>query len=154
MSHAVATWPVLPATEAAGAILDRTASTAEPGVDLLLDDDGDLVVDSDAHFTTGLLAVAQGIRIRLQMFRGEWFRDLDRGVPYLANSSVDSSEALLGQRFNELRARNAFREAILDAPEVDELTSLEVTFDRATRGMSVAWHVKTDFGQISDSVEV
>lgn len=123
-----------------------SASHFEPGVDLELDSDGDLVVDTDLHFTTGLAAVAQGIRLRIQTFKGEWFLDLDHGVPYFQD--------LLGQKFNEAKARAAFRDAILSAPEIDSLDSLTVTFNGQTRVMAVSWRVTTSFGQVADSIDL
>jgi hypothetical protein len=115
-------------------------------IDLLLDDDGDIVVVEDLRLSSGVAAVAQGIRIRIQSFRGEWFLDLDDGVPYWQD--------LLGAKFNELRARAAFRDAITSAPGVVQLLSLEVGFDGATRTLTVAWEVRTAFGDLSDRIEV
>lgn len=142
MSHPTASWVLVPSA------VDGTfeASTFIPGVDLELDGDGDLVVDRDAHFTTGLDAVAQGIRIRVQMFEGEWFLDLDTGIPYYQD--------ILGQKFNEVKIRAAFREEILAAPGVGALLELAVTFDNATRILSVTWKVQSSFGVVEDSVEV
>lgn len=154
MSNPSASWTFTPADESAGAALDRVVSTFEPGVDLELDADGDLVVDTDAHLTTGLDAVAQEIRIRVQMFRGECFTDLDFGIPYLPRDGVPVSEALLGERFNQVRALTAFRAAIAAAPHADTIDSLSCTFDRPTRTMSVDWRVITAFGVVVDSLEI
>ena len=115
-------------------------------IDLRLDADGDLVFDHDLHWTEGIEAVAQGIRIRLLMFRGEWFLDLDHGVPWL--------QELLGKRYDEATARTAMREAIVAAPGVDELRSLALDFSSATRELRVDWEVRTTFGVSSDSIEV
>lgn len=106
--------------------------------DLELDVDGDLVVDTDVHFTSGLQAVTQEIMIRLKTFRGEWFLDLDEGVPYYQD--------LLGQKYNEVKARTAFRNEIQKAPYVTKVISLEVSFDRATRELRVSFKAQTIFG--------
>lgn len=145
MSNPSSTWTFLPDPSVLSSDLSRPNAFV-PGIDLLLDDDGDLVVDRDVYFSRGLEAVAQGIRIRLQMFRGEWFLDLDAGVPYY--------QELLGQKFSEVRARAAFRAAILAAPGATELISLAVTFNRSTRRMSVDWEVRTDYGVTTDRLEV
>lgn len=115
-------------------------------IDLLLDADGDVVIGSDLEWSRGLAGVAQGIRIALQMFKGEWFLDLDEGVPYLEREGVPAEEALLGGRFNEARALSYFRSAIGRAPGVNKITALTIEFDGTTRIMVVRWTVRTTFG--------
>lgn len=157
MSHPVFTWPVLPADEALGETLERQGSSTVglAGVDLELDDDGDLIVDTDAHLTSGLSATRQGASIRLQMFRGEWFWDLDYGVPYLPINGVAEADSLLGQKYNELKARAAFREMLVLTPGIDRIDDLAVTFDGRTRGLAVRFRATDINGNaITDTVEV
>lgn len=118
--------------------------------DLLLDADGDLVMGADLEFASGLSAVAQAVKIVVQTFRGEWFLDLDFGVPYFERDGVPASEALLGQRFNETKARAAFRDAILSVDGVDSLEELNVTFNVSTRRLDVTWRTLTVFGETSE----
>lgn len=118
------------------------AAGIAPGYDWAEDEDGDLAFP--LRFTTGLEAVAQGLKIRLQSFRGEWFRDLEDGVPYFQD--------LLGHKFSEIKARAAFRDAITETPGVVSLDSLIVAFDRATRALSVSFKVTADAGTISASL--
>jgi hypothetical protein len=115
-------------------------------VDLLLDADNDIVVTDDLQFSRGLTAVAQGIRIRMQLFKGEWFLNLNAGIPYLERPGVTRDEALIGQKFNELRARAVFRKAILTTPGVLGIEKLDVKFNDATRKLSVTWVARTVFG--------
>ena len=115
-------------------------------VSLLLDVDGDLDMTNGLRFATGLTAVMQGVRTRLGMFRGEWFLDLDLGVPYLERDGVTAAQALLGQKFNEPKARAAFRTPILATPGVLSILSVVVTFDGSTREMRVTWKANTVFG--------
>lgn len=126
--------------------------TIATGTDWELDDDGDLIIP--LRYTTGLKATAQGIRIRIQMFKGEWFLDQDLGVPYLESDTVAESDAILGQKFNETRALNAFRSIIAATPGVESILALAVSFDRSTRTLSVEWRVRSSFGVIEDSLEV
>lgn len=120
-------------------------------IDLLLDADGDVTIaNGDVVFSSGIPAVVQSVRLALNLFRGEWFLNLDEGVPYIANDVVTESEAILGGKYNEIRTRRVFRDAILAAPGVVELTSLAVSFDSATRSLSVQFQVRTEFG-VSDS---
>ncbi len=115
-------------------------------IDLLLDDDGDLVVTTDLQWSKGIPAVAQGVKIRLQTFRGEWFLDLNHGVPYWQD--------LLGQKFSRLRARAAFVPAIVAAPGVLELHSFEVTYDGHTRAMAVNTEIRSVFGDTVVDLEM
>lgn len=136
--------PEIPITEIPVSVFTRQ----EPGdpIDLLLDVEGDLVLTSDLQFSTNLNAVAQGIRIRIQTFRGEWFLDLDHGVPYYQD--------LLGQKFNEVKARSAFRTAIVTAPGVTELTALTVAYEGTTRALQVSWKVRSVFGTIEETLSL
>ena len=113
-------------------------------IDLLLDADGDLIVTTDLQFSSGLAGVAQGIRIRILTFKGEWFTDLEFGVPYYQD--------LLGHKFDNTKARIAFRDAILSAPGVLGLTELETTFTGSTRALNVSWRVATVFGDTEDEL--
>ena len=150
MSHVTTTWPLLSAE--AEAAITAAGSLIEPGIDWALDSDGDLIVPM--RYTRGLEATAQGIRIRIQMFKGEWFLDTDLGVPYMESATVAEADALLGQKFNELKALSAFRRVIAIPPGVQSILALAVAFDRATRVMRVEWRVRSAYGVIEDSLEV
>lgn len=105
---------------------------------------GDLIIP--IRFTRGLEAVAQGIRFRLQLVRGEQFLDLTAGVPYLEGNGVDPTLVILGRRFDRTRAESAFRAAILRTPGVRRIRSLGITFDSKTRALNAAILVETTFG--------
>jgi hypothetical protein len=117
-------------------------------VDLPIDPvTGDLAfVNGTLTLTSGIAAVAQGIRIRLQMIRGEWFLDLDAGVPYYERDGVLARDAIFAQKWNQAKALRAFRDAILSTPGVDELVQLDITFNPFTRGITVTWQATTAFG--------
>ncbi len=121
--------------------------------DILLDADHKVIIDADLHWSSGPQGIAQGIKIACLMIRGEWFLDLDEGLPYLENASVPASDALLGGRFNKTKALAAYRRSILSAPGTNEILSLEITFDPITRRMQVDYEVKTVFGDtVSDTL--
>ncbi len=136
---------VTPDDSTAASLVPTAPSQPTNPVDLLLDDDGDLYVDAGGiYFSSGLRAVTQGIRLRMQTFKGEWFLDLDHGVPYWQD--------ILGQKYNETKIRAAFRKAIEDTPGVTRVLELEVDFDNATRQLSVSWKAQTTFGVTEDEI--
>jgi hypothetical protein len=111
--------------------------------DIALDADGDILLDEEGlHFISGIEAVAQAIRFRLLMFRGEWFLNQDIGVPYFEELIGDASK----QAGVKSRARAAFAAAILDAPGVTSILQLDVDINSATRRMTVTWQARATFG--------
>lgn len=109
---------------------------------------GDLVVP--IRYTRGLEAVAQGIRFRLRLVRGEQFMDLDAGVPYLPGNGVDPTLVILGNRFDPVRAEAAFRAAILRTPGVRLIESLAIGFENRTRTLTATIVVIAGFDDTPD----
>lgn len=105
-------------------------------VTLKMNASGEVVVPW--QFVSGVEAVNVGITTRLKLFAGEWFLDLEAGVPYWTD--------VLGQKFDDRKVRAAFRREILTCPGVAEIRSLEAAFDGATRELTVAWEVRCEFG--------
>jgi hypothetical protein len=153
MSHPTSSWILVPDPTHTSA----TAGTAsyQPGRDFALDADGDLdLATGDIRLTQrGLEATAQELWIVLQIIRGEWFLNRRFGIPYLANDVVSETEALLGGKFSELRARAAFREAIIAVEDVETINYLSVSFSAATRRLTVSFKVTTAFGTIEATEE-
>ena len=67
--------------------------------DLLLNEaTGDIIIDQgDAQLSTGLNAVAQRVRTRLQIIREEWFLELSIGVDYINVVFVKNPNMVLVQ---------------------------------------------------------
>lgn len=115
-------------------------------IDLKIGTDGDLELSAtDLQFTSGVEAVAQGIRIRLRTFRNEWFLNLDTGVDWFGS--------ILGQKYNATRVRSEIRDVILDTENDIEITRLDVDYNGQTREVTIGWEVRTTFGDLSDSLE-
>lgn len=121
-------------------------------VDWALDDAGDLIMP--IRYTSGIEAVAQGIRIRCLLVRGECFLDRDAGVPYLEGNGVDPTLVILGRRYDPIRAESAIRATILDTPGVASITSLGQDFDGRTRKLSIAARVEVAFADLADEISV
>jgi hypothetical protein len=113
-------------------------------IDLLLDDDGDLKIGTGIEFSQGAAAVRQALQFRLGLFLGEWFLDLDSGIPYFQD--------FLGQKYSQAHARDVFRAAILETPGVKSIVSLVIEFDRSTRLMTVDFRVVAGFDDTEEEV--
>lgn len=106
---------------------------------LKLTTDGDLDVSTgNLQVLKGSDAIVQSIRTRLQFFKGEWFLDLNAGVPYF--------QEVLKKISNPNVLTAIFRQALLETPGVSELLSLALNFDHATRKLSVDFSAQTDVG--------
>lgn len=116
--------------------------------------DGDMVITDDIFFTSGLPGIVQGVEIVLKFFKGEYFLDLDAGVPYLEREGVLAAEAILGQKFDSQKAKEAIRPLILGVPGILSITALETVFVSSTRATTIDWGADTVFGEAVATVEV
>lgn len=125
--------------------------------DLLLDSDGELIVDTDSYLCAGVDAVAQACRIACLFIRGEWFMDLDQGLPLMESDAgnVDEDRAILGGKFIKARAESDYRKALKAVPGVGAVNFVTATFDDTTRTMNVAWEVVCEFDDVlSDNLVI
>lgn len=119
-------------------------------IDLLLDDDNNLVIENgDLKFSRGIPAIVQQCRIGLQMFRDEWFLNLDVGIPYWQN--------ILGFKpATAMAAAKIFFARELNAVEgVRSIRKLNVSYGGVSRQLTVDWQVDTIFGDTPvDEIEL
>jgi hypothetical protein len=103
----------------------------------------DLIVENfDFKLVDGIDRVRQQIAIRLQFFKGEWFLDLDFGVPWF--------QEILGIKPPPLdRIEDIIRTQVLTTPDVLELESLELDYNGANRTLAVSLRAKTIFGTVT-----
>lgn len=124
-------------------------------IDFLIDVDGNFTfVNGRIVMATGLDAIAQGQRIRILNIAGEWFDNLDDGVPWLERDGVTADQAILGQKYDVNKLFNALRAAILATPGTTSITSLFASFDPSTRKVSVTYSTKTIFGDTPETTLV
>lgn len=90
--------------------------------DLFLDDTNNLAMATKAE------AVGQHGRQRLKAYEGEWFLDLEAGVPWL--------DEVLGKRFDPVAAEAVMKDCLLDTEGVTEVTGFSTRFDRSTRELT------------------
>jgi len=81
--------------------------------------------------------VAQRLRVRLLFFKGEWFLNLDEGLPYY--------QSVLVKGLQEKVIRSVFGAAIQGTPGVNQLLSLTYEISTARR-LSLAFKCKLEDG--------
>lgn len=111
--------------------------------DIATDDNtGDLLLtNGDLSLARGAVAVKQALRQELKMFAGEWFLDLDYGVPYYKNVLVKNPNPQL--------LEGIFQQKILSTPGVLELTSFSLTYDASARTLSLIFDARAYDGDIN-----
>lgn len=137
-----ASW--LLAAEAAAAEIAASTGSFTPGRDLLLQADGDLYIGADLAFVSGLAAVAQELKLRLTLFLGEWYKNVDDGVDW---------NELLGVKTDIDRIYSIFRSVMLSSYGVTGIVSLEVTHDEE-RNYQIVYEVTSNVDEetLSDSL--
>lgn len=111
-----------------------------------LDSTGDLDFDTSLGMSTltGLEATVQSIKVACALFKGEWFWDLEAGVPYLQD--------ILGHAYDQQAVLAIFRRQILTVPNVLQIIEIGSVFDSANRTLTVTFEVSTEFGEAQDEV--
>lgn len=121
-------------------VLDVERATPTPArifTDIGLGDDGDLDTSTgDLVLLSDVDAVRQDVDIRLQFFRGEWFLNLDEGIPYYEEVLVKNPK--LGA------IKSIFIDAILSTPLVSAVNDLVLEYDAVLRTLAVTCSLTVD----------
>ena len=112
-------------------------------MDILLDNSGDLVVNSSGDIELAN-SVAQKIRIRLLWFEGEWRWSPEEGLPYMGNLLVKSPDTDLFE--------SMIREKIFEVDEVSEVKNVDIDIDPKTRKATITFTALTDQETINEEV--
>lgn len=105
-----------------------------------LDADGDLDIGGTLSFVEDMDAIQQSLNCRLRAFQGEWFLNLNLGLPYF--------QEILGRAPNLVAIRALYRETITGTPGVLELKELRLAL-RTDRTLVVGFKASTDFGELA-----
>ena len=110
--------------------------------DIALDDNGDIQISgSDLTLTTGVDAIKQHLSQRFRMFYGEWFLDMERGVPYF--------QQVLKKNPDSVIMDSIFKSTIINTPGVIQLTEFNLDVDSATRQLSLSFKAICSDGEVS-----
>ncbi|KLU14358.1 MULTISPECIES: hypothetical protein [Xenorhabdus] len=87
-------------------------------------------------------AVAQAVKTRLNLWRGDWFLDIAEGTPY--------REAVLEKNY---ASAMAIRERILGTEGVTEIVSLDASRNPDTRKITLTATINTHYGRATVTSE-
>ncbi len=108
-----------------------------------LGEDGDIAyVNGSSYFLEGVEAVRQRITTRLRTFKGEWIFDQRLGTPWF--------QQILGKKGNETLVAGIVRKRLLESQGVESIPELKVSFDRASRVLTITGRVRTTESQTFD----
>lgn len=100
--------------------------------DIALDPEtGDIKIP--LQLVEGAECLAQQLRIRFRFLKGDWFLNLEEGIPYL--------EDILGKKTEVEQVSALFRLVVETTPGVDSVQFLNATLDPSTRELSVSFSV-------------
>lgn len=111
-------------------------------------------IDADGDWTFGRgrasyaatgESVAQRVRTRLQSFRGDWFLDLDHGLPWFEHMAKPANLDLL---------EADLKRCILETPGVATLTAFSMNLDRDPRKCTVSATITDVYGSDSRPINV
>lgn len=103
---------------------------------------GDLALrDGDVLLIDNVERVAQQILITMRFWLGEWFLDVQDGIPYLDYVLVKSP--------NLLHIRQIFTEAIEKIEGVQRVEEMKFAFDVKNRSLRVDYEVSTNYGLLT-----
>lgn len=103
---------------------------------------GDIeLVSGDLILTVNEETIDQHVRANLRSFKGEWFLNLDDGVPYY--------QEILKKNQSPVIVDAILKEAILNSYGVTELTAFDIKVDTETRKLFLTFEVNTIEGFLS-----
>lgn len=110
-------------------------------LDIALDSNGDLDVSSlDMRLIDKADRVRQQLKIKLKLWRGEWFLDTEFGTPYL--------QSILGKQLTLSGAITALKKSILEVDGVQRIDAFTYSFNREARTLGVSFEATTPYGLI------
>ena len=101
--------------------------------------------DLELFTLTEDLAV-QMVKMNLLLYKGEWFRDIDIGIPYV--------QEIFGNKNTKSAADANIKNAILSTDYIRSITSYTGSIDPLTRTYKVIFSAVTDSGELINNIEV
>ena|SRR5690606_17884111 len=114
-------------------------------IDLKLDQKGDLLIsDYDLSLIEGQDQISQNLAIRLRFVLGEWYLDIESGIPYYQDIFIKSP--------NRNRIETIIKDEIVNTQGINRLLSFQSDYQPITRKYSVRFQCETDKGTLDQEV--
>ena len=109
--------------------------------DIKLDDNNDIAIENnDIVLITAVDEVRQRLLVNLRTFKGEWFLDLEMGIPYYQD--------ILKKNIDINVIETILKDAILASPGVLELLDFSLELDNSNRHLDVNFTARASEGEI------
>jgi len=100
------------------------------------DENGDYALNS---FIVDGKATVQAVNSKLKLFVGEWFLNVNDGIPYF--------QKILGKPRSLHEIERLIKRAILSVEGVEKLTKFDVRLDQNTRKLAIEFRAQTIYGE-------
>ena len=108
----------------------------------MLDKNGDYQFGHSLQdITYGVYAVAQAVKTRLLLFQGEWWEDMENGLPLF--------QRIIGQRFSQQDTSivdSLIKERIITTENVAGISDFQSSYSPDSRNYSFECTIQTPFG--------
>lgn len=104
------------------------------------------ISDNTLKIITDIDEIAQLLKTRLKLYRGEWFLNTSVGVPWL--------QEVLGKVNTKNGIESIIKDEILKTPGVRSLESFELDIDTVNRSLTVTFKVNTGSGILDLEVTI
>ena len=113
----------------------------------------DLVIENgDIQFVEDIDALLQRLRIKFQTFLGEFFPDINIGLPYLKED--DEGRQILGKEVDPADVEDIFKDKILETNGIVSLRKFRFELDSLTRVATLEFEAESTFGTVKFSEEL
>ncbi len=100
-----------------------------------------VIVDGDLVITpTTVDTIAQNVRQRLRILKGEWFLDRTKGLPYF--------EVILEKNPRSEVVITLFKNTILDTKGVTKLNYFDLSFNNSERKLNLEFQATVTTGEV------
>jgi len=114
---------------------------------------GDIVItNGDIVFVEDIEALLQRLRIKFKTFLGEFFPNINIGLPYLKED--DEGRQILGKQVDPADVEDIFKDKILETNGIISLKQFRFELDSKTRIATLNFEAESIFGKVKFSEEL